>query len=347
MAVTWPAPRPPTRSRSGRPRPSAARRPTDRSERQRRIQTYTAPDGTRTTVSTDPSGQHAVALPDGTTIRLGSQADPRWGMDAPIATPVDETRPDGVVPHTTTAVDRHDPARRPARRQRLVAYRHVADGTWPRRRTPPRARSRGPTRPAGRPPRRTIRRGAWSRRRRRAEPDLAVAYDDPAGLPRAPPGAAPPRPRPPTPTTGRTRRSPGRTVPSSTSAWTPSGRSSADRRRRVHGALRLRRARAAGPGRTGRGAVHDDRVQRRRPSDRVPASDHRRRRLLRGADLRPGRQARGRSRTGRPLDRLRHDRRAGSAAGRSTRARRPPSTIRRPASWSKAAAPGGIGTEIS
>ena len=69
-----------------------------------RVQAYAAPDGTRTTVSTDSTGQRAIALPDGAKIALGAQPDPRWGMDAPIATPVDETRPDGVTRNTTTTV---------------------------------------------------------------------------------------------------------------------------------------------------------------------------------------------------------------------------------------------------
>ena len=69
-----------------------------------RVQTYTTPDGTRTTVTTDASGQRVVTRPDGTKLTIGAQPDPRWGMDAPIATPVDETRPDGATRHTTTAV---------------------------------------------------------------------------------------------------------------------------------------------------------------------------------------------------------------------------------------------------
>jgi RHS repeat-associated protein len=79
---------------------------TYRSERSAtgRVQAYAAPDGTRTTVATDATGQFAVALPDGTKIALGAQPDPRWGMDVPVPTPVDETRPDGVTRHTTTAI---------------------------------------------------------------------------------------------------------------------------------------------------------------------------------------------------------------------------------------------------
>jgi RHS repeat-associated protein len=69
-----------------------------------RVQTYIAPDGTTTSVSTSAAGKFAVALPDGTKIVLGAQADPRWGMDAPTATPVDETRSDGATRHMTAAI---------------------------------------------------------------------------------------------------------------------------------------------------------------------------------------------------------------------------------------------------
>jgi RHS repeat-associated protein len=94
------------------------------------VRSYAAPDGTRTTVSTDPSGQHAVALPDGTKIAVGSQADQRWGMDAPIVTPVDETRPDGVVQHTTTAITTTTPATDPLAVSAWSRTDIVADGTW-------------------------------------------------------------------------------------------------------------------------------------------------------------------------------------------------------------------------
>ncbi len=94
------------------------------------IRSYVAPDGTRTTVSSDPSGRYAVALPDGTTIALGSQADPRWGMDAPIATPVDQTRPDGVVRHTTTAITATTSATDPLAVSAWSRTDIIAGGTW-------------------------------------------------------------------------------------------------------------------------------------------------------------------------------------------------------------------------
>jgi RHS repeat-associated protein len=95
-----------------------------------RVQTYIAPDGTVTSVSTDSTGQHAIALPDGTKIALGAHADPRWGMDAPTATPVDETRPDGATRHTTAAIAVTSTAGDPLAVSAWSRTDVVAGGTW-------------------------------------------------------------------------------------------------------------------------------------------------------------------------------------------------------------------------
>ena len=141
------------------------------------IRSYVAPDGTRTTVSTDPSGQHAVALPDGTTIALGSQADPRWGMDAPIATPVDQTRPDGVVQHTTTAITATTPATDPLAVSAWSRTDIVADGTW-NETADPASRTITWADPAGRKTTQTYDpSGRMVSQKAPGQPSLAFAYD--------------------------------------------------------------------------------------------------------------------------------------------------------------------------
>jgi RHS repeat-associated protein len=95
-----------------------------------RVQTYTGPDGTKRTVSTDATAQHAVALADGTKIAIGEQPDPRWAMDAPIATPVDETRPDGAIRHTTTVIAATATAKDPLAVGVWSRTDVVAGGTW-------------------------------------------------------------------------------------------------------------------------------------------------------------------------------------------------------------------------
>ena len=50
--------------------------------------TYVAADGTTTEITTDVSGQRAIGFPDGTRITLGAQPDPRWGLGAPLPTPM-------------------------------------------------------------------------------------------------------------------------------------------------------------------------------------------------------------------------------------------------------------------
>jgi RHS repeat-associated protein len=60
-------------------------------------QTDVAADGTATTMTTDAAGLRTVSLPDGTKLTLGTAPDPRWGAAAPIATPLSETRTDGVT----------------------------------------------------------------------------------------------------------------------------------------------------------------------------------------------------------------------------------------------------------
>jgi RHS repeat-associated protein len=61
---------------------------------------YVAPGGPTTTVLLSADGQRMVALPDGRTITVGATPDPRWGLAAPILTPVVEQRPDGSVRRT-------------------------------------------------------------------------------------------------------------------------------------------------------------------------------------------------------------------------------------------------------
>ena len=142
-----------------------------------RMQTHTAPDGTRTTVATDATGQHAVVLPDGTKIALGVQPDPRWGMDAPIATPVDETRPDGATSHRTTTVAVSTTPGNPLAITAWSRTDEVAGGTWVVKADQgSRAISRSD--PAGRKSTRAYdTAGRMVSQTAAGQPDLAFAYD--------------------------------------------------------------------------------------------------------------------------------------------------------------------------
>ena len=62
-----------------------------------------AADGATTSLATDAAGSSTLSLPDGTTWTFGLQPDPRFGLQAPIRTPVEETRPDGVRRQTEVA----------------------------------------------------------------------------------------------------------------------------------------------------------------------------------------------------------------------------------------------------
>ena len=153
---------------------------TDRSERSGdgRMQTYTAPDGTRTTVSTDATGQRAVALPDGTTIALGTQPDPRWGADAPIPTPVDQTRPDGATSHATTAIVVTTAAGDPLAVSAWSRTDVAAGGTWTET-ADPISRTITWSDPAGRKTTQTYdTAGRMVSQVAPGQPDLAFAYDD-------------------------------------------------------------------------------------------------------------------------------------------------------------------------
>ena len=142
-----------------------------------RIQTYTAPDGTNTTVSTSATGQHSIALADGTKLALGAQPDPRWGTDAPIVTPVDETRPDGVTRHATTAVAVTTAAGNPLAVGAWSRTNLVAGGTWIEK-TDPGSRTITWSDPAGRA---TVQAydptGRMVSQTAPGQPDLAFAYD--------------------------------------------------------------------------------------------------------------------------------------------------------------------------
>ena len=143
-----------------------------------RAQTYTPPDGTHTTVSTDTTGQHAIALADGTTIKLGAQPDPRWGMDAPVPTPVDETRPDGVTRHTTTTVTS---ATAPSDPLAVSAWSRTTDvdGSQWLQKADPTARTIAWSDPAGRATTQTYDTGGrFITRTAPGHPDLSLAYDD-------------------------------------------------------------------------------------------------------------------------------------------------------------------------
>ncbi|MGD0019700.1 MAG: RHS repeat-associated core domain-containing protein [Candidatus Limnocylindrales bacterium] len=143
-----------------------------------RVQTYTAPDGTRTTVSTDPTGQHAVTLPDGTKIALGEQPDPRWGTDAPIPTPVDETRPDGATRHTTSTVAVTTPAGDPLGVTAWSRTDEVAGGTWTEK-ADPGSRTITWSDPAGRKSTQAFdKAGRMVSQTAPGQPDLAFTYDD-------------------------------------------------------------------------------------------------------------------------------------------------------------------------
>ena len=58
--------------------------------------TYVDAGGATTSLATDAAGSSTLSLPEGTTRTFGLQPDPRFGLQAPIRTPVVETRPDGV-----------------------------------------------------------------------------------------------------------------------------------------------------------------------------------------------------------------------------------------------------------
>ena len=64
---------------------------------------YVTPDGTRTLSITAANGNRTVSFPDGTELSFGVQPDPRWGLSAPVFTPVVERRPDGVMRRAETA----------------------------------------------------------------------------------------------------------------------------------------------------------------------------------------------------------------------------------------------------
>jgi RHS repeat-associated protein len=142
------------------------------------VQAYTAPDGTRTTVATGGTGQRAVTLADGTKMTLGAQPDPRWGSDAPVPTPVEETRPDGVVRHATvtvaTTVNGGDPLAVGAWSRTDV----VEGGTWTQT-ADPTARTLTWSDPAGR---RTVQTydavGRLVSEAAPGRPGAALAYDD-------------------------------------------------------------------------------------------------------------------------------------------------------------------------
>ena len=100
------------------------------------VKEHRAPDGTRTTVTADATGQYAIALADGTTIALGAQPDPRWGMDAPVPTPVDVTRPDGATSHATATVAVTAATGDPLALSAWSRTDEVAGGTWVERADP-------------------------------------------------------------------------------------------------------------------------------------------------------------------------------------------------------------------
>jgi RHS repeat-associated protein len=66
--------------------------------------TSVAASGATTTLATDPGRSGTLTLPDGTTRTFGLQPDPRFGLQAPIRTPLVEARPDGVQRRTEVAV---------------------------------------------------------------------------------------------------------------------------------------------------------------------------------------------------------------------------------------------------
>lgn len=143
-----------------------------------RVQTYIAPDGTRTSVSTDATGQHAIALPDGTKIALGAQPDSRWGMDAPIATPVDETRSDGATRHTTTAIAATIGAGDPLAVGAWSRTDQVAGGTWTEK-ADPGSRTITWSDPAGRATAQTYdTAGRMVSQTAPGQPNLVLAYND-------------------------------------------------------------------------------------------------------------------------------------------------------------------------
>src|SRR5258708_20715073 len=55
------------------------------------------PGGTETRETSNPGGNCALELADGTSWNIGALANPVWGMASPILTAIVETRPDGVT----------------------------------------------------------------------------------------------------------------------------------------------------------------------------------------------------------------------------------------------------------
>jgi len=143
-----------------------------------RVQTFTKSDGTHTTVTTDPTGQHAITLPDGSKIALGAQADPRWGMDAPVPTPVDETRPDGVTRHTTAEVAVTTPSDDPLALSAWSLTTEVDGSRWLQQ-ADPATRTITWSDPAGRlTTQASDTTGRLVSETAPGQPDLALTYDD-------------------------------------------------------------------------------------------------------------------------------------------------------------------------
>jgi RHS repeat-associated protein len=142
------------------------------------VHDFMAPDGTHTTATTDATGQYAIALADGTTIALGAQPDPRWGMDAPVPSPVDVTRPGGAISHATASVAVTATAGDPLAVSAWSRTDAVAGGTWVER-ADPAARTLAWSDPAGRT---TVQAydaaGRLVSQVEPGQPNLAFAYDD-------------------------------------------------------------------------------------------------------------------------------------------------------------------------
>ena len=77
-------------------------------------QTFTDTDATVTQLETSTDGSTRLVEADGTVTTVGAVAHPRWGLAAPIRTPLVETRPDGTVHRvetvTTLATGTPEPA---------------------------------------------------------------------------------------------------------------------------------------------------------------------------------------------------------------------------------------------
>ena len=143
-----------------------------------RVQTYIASDGTKTTVSTSATGQRSISLADGTKIALGAQPDPRWGADAPIPTPIDQTRPDGATRHTTAAVAATTAAGDPLGATAWSRTDVVAGGTWIEK-ADPGSRTITWSDPAGRKSTQVYdKAGRVVLQTAPGQPDVAIAYDD-------------------------------------------------------------------------------------------------------------------------------------------------------------------------